>query len=963
MPAAMLLGLWLSIACGCAMTEGRALTFGDLRAAGVPPAPATTTGMPPLDYQSWTLDNGLAVYAMRDTTTPYVMVSMWYGVGAKHDPQGMSGFAHLFEHLLSRKTVNMPYNMINEMTESVGGTRNAGTAHDFTNYYEIVPSEFLERMLWTHAERLDRSIIDAEVFESEREAVYNEIKGLLGSPYGPPGVLGNIVLPRYSLDVIPQRRANVGSIEDLKSATLQTALGFREAYYGPDTATLIVSGNFDHGRLRASVQEHFAGIAKRSDGPAIDLGVVEPPRAGPQRTTVHAPAVPAPAVAMSWKIPPAAHADIPALWVIDAILTRGQNSRLSDALVRGKQLASSFKPSFSAFRDGGYYAIYAISSGSGHIDALEAAMAASVQQALTGGITEEELTEAKAELLARALRLRETIEGRAFDLGESILIYGTASRYDEHLAKLAQVTREEVEAVAKRYLQPEQRLTIHYLDESQRPRNTPQRPENPHEATAFSPPPPPTRKEQRSPAAVDARQLPPSPGSPMPVSLPEIEQVTLDNGLRISAAHSGRLPLVTMTVVIHGGASSDPAGKQGVAELMAMVAARGQAPSGESPARALEKLGATLRATTDRDATTLSVTAPAQHLREVGAILGRMVQEPLVDAAELDAARARLSTAASIALQSPAELSKLVVQPVVFGLHPYGAIPTPETLSRITVADLHEHRSRWWTANNAAVIVAGGLEPNAALASAREAFESWKAGIGKKRPDVTGSTQPGGAARTIVVDMPGAQQAFVVAVVQAPPRSDPAYWDVAVANSVLGFGTTSRLFRELRSNRDLSYGPGSTMFPRRHGSELVAWAPTDNARAVEAAGALIREIDSLGRSIGTKEVAAKKMFILGSLDRRLQTTDGFATVLAEMVQQGVEPNELLRVRAQIEKVDADSSSEAARDLLAHQPVHLLVVGDASVFLEALRSVRTNVEVHDGAGFDPNIVRSPPAPRR
>lgn len=139
------------------------------------PAVAQTAGagvtapleVPPIRYTERTLPNGLRVLALRETTTPNVAVSVWYEVGSKHDPEGRSGFAHLFEHILSRKTVNMPYNMINKLTEDVGGSRNASTWYDRTNYYEIVPAQYLETMLWTHAERMARPVVDKEVFENE----------------------------------------------------------------------------------------------------------------------------------------------------------------------------------------------------------------------------------------------------------------------------------------------------------------------------------------------------------------------------------------------------------------------------------------------------------------------------------------------------------------------------------------------------------------------------------------------------------------------------------------------------------------------------------------------------------------------------------------------------------------------------------------------------------------------------
>ncbi|HEY0084793.1 MAG TPA: pitrilysin family protein, partial [Allosphingosinicella sp.] len=194
-------------------------------------APAAIA-VPPLAFTERKLKNGLRVIALRDEATPFVNVSVWYEVGSKHDPQGRSGFAHLFEHILSRKTRNMPYNMINRLVEDVGGARNASTGYDRTNYYESVPARYLETMLWTHAERMARPVIDPQVFETERNVVKEEYRqGVLAPPYGRMRLL----LTENSWDKLPHRRPGIGSIEQLDAATVEDARAFHEAYYGPDT--------------------------------------------------------------------------------------------------------------------------------------------------------------------------------------------------------------------------------------------------------------------------------------------------------------------------------------------------------------------------------------------------------------------------------------------------------------------------------------------------------------------------------------------------------------------------------------------------------------------------------------------------------------------------------------------------------------------------------------------------------
>src|SRR5215217_7187065 len=167
------------------MTRTAALLGASLIALTAPavPALAQTSGaapapisVPPLEFTHRELANGLDVYSMPDPSAGTVTVTLWYDVGGKDDPEGRSGFAHLFEHILSRKTVNLPYGQISTLVENAGGSRNASTGQDFTNYYETVPPQYLETMLWTHAERMARPVVDEAVFQAERSIVKEELR-------------------------------------------------------------------------------------------------------------------------------------------------------------------------------------------------------------------------------------------------------------------------------------------------------------------------------------------------------------------------------------------------------------------------------------------------------------------------------------------------------------------------------------------------------------------------------------------------------------------------------------------------------------------------------------------------------------------------------------------------------------------------------------------------------------------
>ena len=403
--------------------------------------------VPPIEFTERKLKNGLRVIAIRDTKTPNVMTSMWYEVGSKHDPEGRSGFAHLFEHILSRKTVNMPYNAINTMVDDVGGTRNASTWYDRTNYYETVPAEYLERMLWTHAERMARPVIDKEVFETERNVVKEELRQRVLAP--PYGRLFNFAIGENVYNVMPHRRPTIGSIADLDSATLEDARAFHEAYYGPDTATLIVAGNFDPAKLNALVDSYFGPIPSRPHKISLAITTKDKPIAA-RTVTATGPNVPLPVVGLAYQLPGEANPDMAALEVLNAILSSGRHNRLDTALVK-TGLASSIGTDFNDTEEESYLAAYAF-VGSGKTPETVAPELEKVIAALrSSGPRADEVIEAKNELLASALSTRETFSDRAFELGERLVRTGDPHFADKRLRRITRVTPADVKRVAGRY--------------------------------------------------------------------------------------------------------------------------------------------------------------------------------------------------------------------------------------------------------------------------------------------------------------------------------------------------------------------------------------------------------------------------------------------------------------------------------------------------------------------------------
>ena len=900
---------------------------------------------PPIAYKQRKLKNGLTVYTLRDTTTPNVSVSIWYEVGAKHDPAGRSGFAHMFEHILSRKTVNMPYNMINKLTEDVGGIRNASTSWDRTNYYEVVPSSYLETMLWTHAERMARPVVDAEVFENERNVVKEELRQRVLAP--PYGRLGAFVLTENAWDRMPHRRPTIGSIADLEAAKLEDARAFHEAFYGPDTATLIVAGNFNEAQLDRWVDQYFGQIQPRAKKTSLTVRERDTPRKQPRLVTAYAPNVPLPVVGSLWQTPGASHADIAALEVMDTILTQGDNSRLHQSLVSGKQLATQTSGNLVVTEESGFYAPIAILAGGKAPAEVETALAAEIDRLRTQAVTAQELSEAKNELMADALRQRETFSGRAFALGEALVRTGDPRYPDKQLAAIQKVSAADVQRVARKYLAPNSRVDIRYVNEKERPAGqTGDSWSNPVPLPTFASVPPAVRPANAL-APEGQRQQPPAPGAAVPVTPPTIAESTLPNGLKLVTAKTGNVPIATMTMVMKGGSSTDPRGKAGLATLAADLATKGTATrSAQQIATELESLGASISSSASADGVLVSVSAPTANLEAAGRVLADVVQNASFPTDEVERQRKRAIDGLSVAMRDPGALASMVVQPALYGGAPYGSLAggTVTSLKGLTRDDLAQQYRTWWHPANAALVVSGGIDPQATAAMAGRVFAGWQ-GSGPAPVAPTARAGEAQKPRTIVVDLPGAGQAAVVAAVRGIDRSDEDFYNMTVANAVLGTGSNGRLFEEVRTKRALSYGANSSLPARADDAILTASAQTKNETAADVAKIFLDELDRLGKQPLTgDEIEKRKTFVSGLYTMQAETSAGFGAMLAGLIQQGVPPIEATRILQRFQTVTPEAASRAAARLSASDRATIVIVGDSAKFIDKVRALRPDVEV-------------------
>jgi zinc protease len=305
--------------------------------SALPTIPPISIDVAPISFVDRTLPNGLRAILVVNRRVPAVAINVAYRVGGKDDPPNRSGFAHLFEHLMFKGTSRTAPETIDRLTEDVGGFNNAFTSEDITNYYEVVPSNHLERLLWAEADRLGSLDVNAANFATEREVVIGEYdQRILAEPYGMLDELIN----REAFAVHPYRRGVIGSPDELNAASLDDVVAFHATYYRPDNAILVVAGDFDPDEASRWIDAYFGAIPTPS-APIPRVRIAEPEQTAERTLQYHAANVPLAAAEEAYHIPAASHPDAPALEVLETILGAGRSSRLYTALVYDQQVATN----------------------------------------------------------------------------------------------------------------------------------------------------------------------------------------------------------------------------------------------------------------------------------------------------------------------------------------------------------------------------------------------------------------------------------------------------------------------------------------------------------------------------------------------------------------------------------------------------------------------------------------------
>jgi len=416
----------------------------------------TPTPLRPIQFTDTRLANGLRVLIAEDHFAPVYAIAVSYRVGSKDERPGRTGFAHLFEHMMFKGSDNVGPGEHFFLVFNYGGSMNGTTNTDRTLYFEVMPRNQLDLGLFLESDRMRSLAITKENLDNQRQAVQEERRLRLDNqPYGKSQERFN----ELAYDNPAYHHSVIGSMEDLNAATVEDVASFFRTYYAPNNAVVAIVGDVDAKATLAKIEKYFGDIPRQTDPAAVDLS--EPEMKAERRETMPDRLARLPLVNIGYKIPPATHADYPALSALGQILGAGESSRLYQRLVKTEELCANVGSGSGQRMGPGLFNITCTVRPGKNIAAAEAAITEEVTRLHASAVTGDELQRVRTSARRSAVGIRESALARAQSLADNAALYNDPNRINTTPEKLAAVTAADIQRVAARYLQTTNRVVVH----------------------------------------------------------------------------------------------------------------------------------------------------------------------------------------------------------------------------------------------------------------------------------------------------------------------------------------------------------------------------------------------------------------------------------------------------------------------------------------------------------------------
>jgi zinc protease len=920
-------------------------------AVAAPSTPAQTapaaTALPQVAFEKTTLPNGLELILIEDHRLPIVAVNIWYHVGPANEAPGLTGFAHLFEHMMFAATRHVARGQADRLLEGAGATdSNGSTDYDRTNYYDTVPSNQLELALWVHADRMGYllDVLDQTALSNQQDVVRNERRqSVENRPYGiVEEAMNHALFPKNH----PYYASVIGSHADIQNAKLADVRDFFTRYYGPNNASIVIAGDIDKAKTRALVTKYF-GSFKRS-APVAKPAVATPPITRERRLTV-ADRVELPRVYMAWLTPPAYQPGDAELAVTAQILAGGKAGRLYKSLVYERQIAQDTAAAQNSNALTSTFVIDVTARPGTDAIALETGIDAELQALRDKGPTELEVERARNTIETAMLSSIDKLGGAglANQVNQYNQYTGDPGYLPKDIARLRRVTAADVQRVARSYLQPNARVLV---------AGVPGKPELGPDPAAQ-----PVKPGVKTAAATGInrdeawRRQPPKAGPAPKFTLPQGESFQLANGLRVIHHYNPALPLVAAELVVKSGSDANPDDQPGLAGFTAQMLQEGTA-SRSAPriADEIAQLGAFLGSASSTDSSTVSLLSLRSTFAQALDVVADVVQHPAFPTAEVERQRAARIGALAQQRDNLEAVAAVTGASALYGAkHPYGygQLGTEQTIRAATRDDLYQFWRRHYVPANAALIVSGDITLEELRGVAEARFGGWPRTL--PTPTLPGEAE-GTKARLVMVDKPGAPQTALRVTLLGTNRKTPDYPALQVMNAALGGLFSSRINLNLREDKGYSYGMFSGFrYDRTPGPFVIA-----GSVRTDVTGASVSEIFKEVRGIRSRplpaaELAGARDSQVYSLPGQFETNSSIGASLAETYVFDLPPDYWRTLPDQFRRVTAAQVQAVANKYLAPERMKVIAVGDRAKVLPQLKSLGLGqAEMRDADGQVP-----------
>lgn len=879
-------------------------------------APATT-GAPALNltYERFRLDNGLTVVVHEDRKAPVVSVNVWYRVGSKNEPSGKTGFAHLFEHLMFNGSEHFDNEWFGPLQE-VGATGvNGSTFLDRTNYYQTVPTPALDRVLWMESDRMGHLLgaITQAKLDNQRGVVQNEKRQRDGQPYGRVNynLYEGVFPPGH-----PYRALTIGSMEDLDAASLDDVQTWFRNFYGPNNVVLVLAGDIDAATAREKVERYFGHIPA---GPDIDAVKAWVPVKETNSHEVMSDNVPAVLANRAWPVPGRTTRDHALLTLAASVLGDGRNSRLYRDLVYEKQLASSVNIGVSPYEVAGLFDLSVTLLPGQEPDVASEAIDRIIAGLIDEGPTAAELERAVTTTNASTIRGLEEVSGKASVLAEGELYAGDPVFIETYLGWINAATPSDVQDAARRWLT----RGWHQVDVV------------------------PNGRYSASAQDVDRTAgLPPVPADMPTLTFPPIHTGTLSNGIRVVLAERNALPLVELSLQFDAGYAADAGGTLGVASFaMSMLDTGTATRSALEVAAEAERLGASLSAGSNLDASVVSLSALTNHLEASVALWADVARNAVFADAELTRLRGQWIARIAQEKAQPTSLALRLLPPVLYGDGHAYAVPltgsgTVDSINSITRADLVAFKDAWLRPDNASIFIVGNTTLADVTPILERAFGEWAAPSTPRPTKNLTTVAPRTSPRVILVDRPGAPQSFIVGGQLVPGLGTDRDLAIEAMNNVIGGTFLARLNMNLREDKGWSYGANSSIQNARGTRPLLAYAQVQTDRTADSLAELVRELESIGTS--RPVTPAERDSVIAGLTRelpgRFETSNAVLGSLVTSARYGRPLDYAAGLTERYEQLTVADIQTTADGLVHPESIVWIIVGDLEKIRESVAAL-------------------------